>query len=123
MVVKPLSFAFFLLSACACAQTPQFTIQDLGSLPNLQACVATALSQSGNVTGYCGGSIGTSLLIDPAIHGFLYSNGTMTDLNLTAESTPWPMAVNDSGTVAGAYVNISLIDATVTATPFIVQPN
>jgi uncharacterized protein (TIGR03437 family) len=123
MVVRPLFFSFLVLSACAFAQTPQFTIQDLGSLPNLQACVATALSQSGNVTGYCGGNIGSSLLIDPAIHGFLYSNGTMTDLNLTAESTPWPMAVNDSGTVAGAYVNISLIDATITATPFIVQQN
>jgi uncharacterized protein (TIGR03437 family) len=123
MVVKPLLFAFFVLSACAFSQTPQFTIQDLGSLPNLQSCTATGLSQVGNVTGYCLSSIGSSLLVNPTTHGFLYSNGALTDLNVNALSTPTilPMAVNDSGVVTGAYVTINTVSASLTATPFIVQ--
>jgi len=125
MVVKPLFFALVVLSACAFSQTPQFTIQDLGALPNLPACTATGLSQSGNVTGYCLSSLGSSLLVNPTTHGFLYSNGVLTDLNVNALSTPTllPMAVNDSGVVTGAYISINTVSATLTATPFIVQQN
>jgi uncharacterized protein (TIGR03437 family) len=123
MPVKPLFFACFVLSASAWAQAPQYTIQDLGSLPNYPACAATGLSQAGNVTGYCLSQQGSSLLQSPVTHGFLYSKGAMTDLNLSAQSTPVPLAVNDSGVVAGAYLNIDLLNASLAATPFVVQPN
>jgi uncharacterized protein (TIGR03437 family) len=120
---RRLFLACVVLSASALAQTPQFTIQDLGALPNLPACTATGLSQSGNVTGFCQGQAGTGLLNGPATHGFLYSKGALTDLNLTAQPTPLPMAVNDSGLVTGAYLNISIANRSFSAAPFIVQPN
>jgi hypothetical protein len=44
------------------AQTPQFTIQDVGTLPDLPACNGTAISQSGNVVGYCTATYGQDLL-------------------------------------------------------------
>jgi len=110
------------VSACSFAQTPQFTIQDLGALPNLPACNATGLSQAGNVTGYCAaGEAAGGIISDPATHGFLYSNGALTDLNLPAQSTPLPMAVNDTPVVAGAFFGINLYDFTGTASPFIEQ--
>jgi uncharacterized protein (TIGR03437 family) len=123
MPVKPLFFACLVLSADALAQAPQYTIQDLGALPNYPACAATGLSQAGNVTGYCLSQQGSSLLNSPVTHGFLYSKGAMTDLNLSAQSTPVPMAVNDSGVVAGAYLTISLVNASLATAPFIVQQN
>ena len=119
MPVKRLLFCFLVLSACVFAQPPQFTIKDLGTLPNLPVCTATGLSQSGNVTGYCLASAVPNLLSNPTTHGFLYSKGAMTDLGLTAQSTPVPMAVNDSGIVTGAYLNVA--GSTFTATPFVIQ--
>lgn len=121
MVVRRLFLCYLILTAAAFAQAPQFTIQDLGALPNLQACTATGLSQSGNVVGYCQGNIGPSILQNPATHGFLYSKSTLTDLNLTSQKTVLPMAVNDSGVVTGAYTNVSLIGATASVTPFVQQ--
>jgi uncharacterized protein (TIGR03437 family) len=123
MAAKPLFLISFLFSACAFAQTPQFTIQDLGTLPNLPSCTATALSQSGNVTGYCNNAGVASLLNNPTTRAFLYSNGKLTDLNLTAQSTPVPTAVNDSGIVAGAYTNVNVLAPSVSATPFVVLQN
>lgn len=115
-----LLFFACLIVASACAQTPQFTIQDLGTLPNLPSCHAEALSQSGNVTGYCGGSK-VNLLTEPTVHGFLYSNGVITDLNLTNGTTPLPTAVNDSGVVAGAFVKINRENFSGTGEPFVFQ--
>ena len=84
------------------AQGPKFTIQDLGTLPNLPSCNGTALSRSGNVVGYCTGQLGQNLLLaNPTTHVFLYSNGVMTDLNVTSPPTSVPTGVNDSSTVVG----------------------
>ena len=95
------------------AQGPKFTIQDLGSLPNLPSCNGTALSQSGNVVGYCTGQLGQNLLLaNPTTHVFLYSNGVMTDLNVTSPPTSVPTGVNDSSTVVGGALSIDLVGAT-----------
>lgn len=118
------SFAGCLLAAgVAVAQTPQFTIQDLGTLPNLPSCNATALSQAGNVAGYCTAMLGQNLLSSTtATHVFLYSKGSMTDLNITYPPTgAVPTGVNDSGVVVGGALNISIQDSTGSATPFIYQ--
>ena len=118
------SFAAYLLAAgVAVAQTPQFTIQDLGTLPNLPSCNATALSQAGNVAGYCTAMLGQNLLSSTtATHVFLYSKGSMTDLNITYPPTgAVPTGVNDSGVVVGGALNISIQDSTGSATPFIYQ--
>lgn len=120
MVVR-VFLACLVFSIAAFAQPPQFTITDLGQLSaDFPVCTATGLSQSGNVTGYCQGSI-ESVLTNPATHGFLYSKGAMADLNLTGQKTPLPTAVNDSGIVGGAYLNINFADASLSATPFVVQ--
>jgi uncharacterized protein (TIGR03437 family) len=105
------------------AQTPQYTIQDLGSLPDLPACNGTALSQAGNVAGYCSASLGQSLLgTSTPTHVFLYSKGVMTDLNITYPPTgAFPTGVNDAGVVVGGALNVSLVDASGSATPFIYQ--
>ena len=104
------------------AQGPQFTIQDLGTLPNLPACIATAISQSGNVVGYCTSSAGQNLLVttpQPTTHVFLYSNGAMTDLNVTSPATSFPTGVNDSSAVVGGAVKADLLAGTASAAPFI----
>jgi len=103
-----------LLPICVYAQ-PKYTIQDLGSLPNMPSCTGTALSQSGNVAGYCSPA-GGSVLFGGATHGFLYSNGVLTDMGQTSKPTV-PTGVNDSGLVVGTYVNINL-SAGVAVAPF-----
>ena len=107
----------------AFAQAPRFTIQDLGSLTDLPYCRATAISQSGNVVGYCLPDANLSLLGatgSPPVDAFLYTNGAMQDLNLATFQTPVPTAVNDSGVVTGAYLDINFTDGT-SANPFVVQ--
>ena len=123
MSAKLLFIGCLALSTGAFAQAPQYTIQDLGSLPSFPACTGTAISQSGMVTGYCAASAVSSLLNNPSIHGFLYSGGKMADLNLTSQTTPLPMAVNDSGVVAGGYTTVNLAPPSVSVTSFIVQQN
>src|SRR5271165_2918267 len=126
MVAKRLFLGSLILCIAALAQAPQFTITDLGSLPGFPACTATGLSQSGNnVTGYCVSQIGQDLLDNPTTHGFLYSNGTLSDLNLNLKSlsSPLPTVVNDSGVIAGANVDISVAKATVSVEAFIIQQN
>src|SRR5580692_5257266 len=120
MVAKRLLLGCLVLSAAAFGQAPQFTITDLGSLTGFPACTATGLSQSGNVVGYCIGQLGQSLLDSLPTHGFLYSAGAITDLNLNLKSltSPLPMAVNDSGIIAGADVDIDVVEVSVSANPF-----
>jgi uncharacterized protein (TIGR03437 family) len=130
MAVKRILTTFLPLTVCllapgyVAAQAPQFTIQDLGTLPNLPACNATALSQSGNVAGYCTGTAGQNLLLNnPTTHVFLYSKGTMTDLNVTSPATAFPTGVNDSGTVVGGAVKANLANETAAASAFIYENN
>ncbi len=112
--------ACLLAPSYVAAQAPQFTIQDLGALPNLPSCNGTSLSQSGNVVGYCTSQIGQNLLLsNPTTHVFLYSKGEMTDLNVTSPPTAFPTAVNDSGVVVGGTVTVDLVGLTASATPFI----
>jgi uncharacterized protein (TIGR03437 family) len=107
----------FLLPLGAFAQ-PEFTIQDLGTLPNMPACIGTAISQSGQVTGYCNPA-GGSVFNNTATRAFLYSNGVLKDLGATSKPTV-PTGVNDSGVVVGAFFNISLVTG-VSTSPFIYQ--
>jgi uncharacterized protein (TIGR03437 family) len=90
----------FSLTAMAWAQ-PKFTITDLGTLPTLNACIATAISPNGNVAGYChmpGQAVG-----QPTSQGFLYSGGKMTALP-AASGPQVAVGVNDSGSVIGLVV-------------------
>jgi len=126
--MKFLVCAALLAAGSACAQNPpQFTIQDLGGLQDLPDCSATALSQSGNVVGWCAPNfnwnlIGTNGAGSPPVDAFLFTNGAIQDLNLGMPGfqTPVPTAVNDSGMVAGAYLNIGL-DTETSASAFVVQ--
>lgn len=91
---------FVSLTAVAWAQ-PKFAITDLGTLPNLNACIATAISPKGNVAGYChlpGQGVGQS-----TSQGFLYSGGTLTALPAAA-GPQVAVGVNDSGSVIGLVV-------------------
>jgi uncharacterized protein (TIGR03437 family) len=108
----------FLLLPISVYGQPQYMIQDLGSLPSMPSCTGSAISQSGNVTGYCN-VVGGSIFFGTASHGFLYSKGVLTDLGLTGKPTV-PTGVNDSGTVTGAYVTINL-QSGITVAPFIYQ--
>jgi uncharacterized protein (TIGR03437 family) len=108
---------FLLLPICAYGQ-PQYMIQDLGSLPSMPSCTGTAISQAGNVTGYCN-AVGGSIFFGTESDGFLYSKGVLTDLGATGKPTV-PTGVNDSGMVTGAYVIINL-QSGITVAPFIYQ--
>jgi uncharacterized protein (TIGR03437 family) len=110
-------YLFLILPVCAYGQ-PKYMIQDLGSLPDMPSCTGTAISQSGNVAGYCNVP-GSSVLLGTPTHGFLYSKGTLTDLGQTGKPTV-PTGVNDSGVVVGPYVEINLSQG-VSLAPFIYQ--
>ena len=101
------------------AQTPQFTIQDVGTLPDLPACNGTAISQSGNVVGYCTATYGQDLLLNNSTtHVFLASKGVLTDLNITYPPTgAVPTAVNDSGVVVGGTLSLNVADSTGSVSP------
>ena len=88
------------LAAVAWAQ-PKFTITDLGTVPNLGACIATAISPNGNVAGYChvaGQSVGVS-----QSRGFFYSKGTLTPLPQPSGAQV-ALGVNDTGSVIALVV-------------------
>jgi uncharacterized protein (TIGR03437 family) len=90
----------FSLASVALAQ-PKFTITDLGTLPNLGACIATAISPNGNVAGYChlpGQAVGAA-----QSQGFLFSNGKLAALPQTSGAQV-AVGVNDSGQVIGLVV-------------------
>jgi uncharacterized protein (TIGR03437 family) len=106
-----------LLPICAFGQ-PKYMIQDLGSLTDLPSCTGTAISQSGNVAGYCTAA-GGSVFLETPTHGFLYSKGALTDLGQTGKAGV-PTGVNDSGVVVGTYVNINLSKG-IAVSPFIYQ--
>jgi len=108
---------FLLVPICVYGQ-PQYMIQDLGSLPNLPSCAGSAISQSGNVTGYCS-ALGGSILLGASTHGFLYSKGVLTDLGGSSKPV-LPTGVNDSGLVVGGYISINFVKG-VSGAPFLYQ--
>ena len=72
---------------------------DLGTLPGQAWSQGQDINTSGQVVGYTSGAYGLRV--------FLYSGGTMTDLNgLIDPSTGWVLrsadAINDSGWIAGS---------------------
>jgi len=120
---RPYSFFIFFFAAVSLlAQGPQFTIQDLGTLPNLPYCSATALSQDGSVAGYCLAKANEELALDaPVTHVFLYSKGAMTDLGIASPMTAVPSGVNDSGAVVGGSITVNLEDEAASTAPFFYQ--
>jgi uncharacterized protein (TIGR03437 family) len=124
VVAKLLTLTFSLIvPRYVAAQTPQFTIQDVGTLPDLPACNGTAISQSGNVAGFCTATFGQDLLLNNiTTHVFLSSNGALTDLNVTYPPTgAVPTAVNDSGVVVGGTLSLNLAASTGSVSPFIYE--
>ncbi len=94
-------------------------IQDLGTLANMPSCTATAISQSGQVTGYCT-QAGGSIITGAATRGFLYSKGNLTDMGPSPKQSLVPTGVNDSGVVVGTYIVISFTTG-LNVSPFIYQ--
>src|SRR5262245_44192709 len=115
---KP-ALAALLLSAANLVAQPKYTIQDLGSLPGAPACAATAISQSGQVTGYCTAA-GGSVIVGSATRAFVYANGAMKDLGVSPQPTLVPTGINDSGLVIGTFVTIRLFSGFSVA-PFVYQ--
>lgn len=108
-----------LLSAPNLFAQPKYTIQDLGSLAGAPACAATAISPSGQVTGYCTAAGGSPVSASPT-RAFVYSNGVMKDLGQSPQPTVVPTAINDSGLIAGTFININLFSG-FTVAPFVYQ--
>jgi len=108
--------AVLVLIACACGQAqPKYTIQDLGTLSGMPTCYVSALSQSGIVAGYC---IGTNVAAGNS--GFLYANGRLSSMAQAPQLFMVPSAVNDAGTVVGAYIHATLTQLTFNG-PFLYQ--
>ena len=86
-----------------------FIYQDgvMTQLPTLGGplSLATGINDSGAVSGYS-----TPNSSGPVFHGFIFSNGTMTDLGvLPGESDSYAVAINGSGTVVGHSGNKAFI--------------
>ncbi|MFA7237611.1 MAG: DUF3466 family protein [Phycisphaeraceae bacterium] len=84
-----------LVTGASVRAAAQYTITDLGTLGG-NSSEALAINNSGQV-------VGRTSLADGSYHGFLYSNGNMTDLG-----TMGATAINDSGQVVGGqflYIN------------------
>lgn len=89
------------------------TFQDLGKLPGKGYSEATAINASGQVAGISGGSPGSSTQ-KVGDRGFIWTNGTLTDLGFptgfdaTNASVSLVEGINDNGWVTGSwqqYVN------------------
>ena len=90
------------------------TMTNIGTLPSPynRASTAYGINDSGQVVGYCYGN-GSSLNIygGDTTHAYLYSNGTMTDLN-TLVPAPYndssgALHINNSGQVVGSASDFS----------------
>ena len=78
---------------------PQYTIEDLGTLPGLTRSQAIDVNDSGQVVGYSDTPGGAS-------HAFLYSSGQMQDLGTLGGANSVASGINDSGQVVG-YSEVS----------------
>ncbi len=69
--------------------TASYTVTDLGTLAGESSSRAEAINESGQVVGYSGST------------GFLWQNGSMTDLGTLGGSYSYAYDINDSGQVVG----------------------
>lgn len=88
---------------------PQFNITEIGILPGWQASQGTAISNSGTVVGF---SSSSGFSFSPSAtsgtsEGWVYTNGTLTDLGTNGQSVTIPLSVNDPGQVVGLTVGSS----------------
>ncbi len=98
--------------AVAFGQPPSFTLTDVGALPN-SGCTPTAISANGAITGFC-----TPFPTSPldqfyaggSTSGFLYRNGTLSNLGATTNPVVLPFAVNDAGVVVGVAASFNFVD-------------
>ena len=72
----------------------QYTVTDLGTLPDFPFTYATGINDNGQVVGYGFGN-GTFLT-----HAFLFSNGTLTDLGVGLPSSK-AYGINNNGQIVG----------------------
>jgi probable HAF family extracellular repeat protein len=109
MAVLAVAVGLPVAAAAPAAAATTYTITDLGSLGSGTAA-GTAINASGQVTGY---SVLPKLVQVPClypqkqkcfaqpIHAFLWSNGTMADLDTLGGLNSNGMAISDSGEVVG----------------------
>lgn len=76
------------------AQATQYTIQDIGTIPGGTTSEGTGINNFGQVTGFGDDANGN-------FHGFLYTNGTITDLGVISGISSNAREVNDMGQVTG----------------------
>ncbi len=100
---------FAAVAACGLL-TPQafavvrYNLIDLGTLPGFANSYATGINANGQVVGQ---SFNT---VDFTGHGFLYSNGVMTDLGTLGGSASSADGINAAGQIAGYSTESSLVD-------------
>src|SRR4051812_30684197 len=83
-----------------CLLAQQYEVVDLGTLGGASS-QAYGINQSGKV-------VGAAAVASGALHAFLYSNGSMTDLGtLGGGTSSIAKAINDSGVVVGVANNTS----------------
>src|SRR5258708_1636142 len=76
------------------ADTPQYTITDLGTLPGNTSSQAMDINDKGQVVGQSWGSSGS--------YAFLWQNGTMTQLPVSASaSSSIAFGINNNGQITG----------------------
>jgi probable HAF family extracellular repeat protein len=90
-----------LLSFAQSTTPPRFTLTDIGVLPGMDTSQAQAVSSSGLVVGFSA-QLGHYASTGGPVHGFLYKDGTLTDLGSVGDyPSVLPLSVNDSGQVVG----------------------
>jgi probable HAF family extracellular repeat protein len=94
LIAGLLFFLLFLALPVLHAQTPQYTITDLGGMGGNDSSIAYGINDAGQVVGY-------AATPDSAAHGFLYTNGTMTDLGTLGGNQSYATGINNSGQIAG----------------------
>ena len=100
LIIGVLILAFLLSLPALHAQTPQYTITDLGGMGGNDSSFAYGINDAGQVVGY-------AATPESAAHSFLYSNGTMTDLGTLGGSQSYATGINNSGQIVGYSNNSS----------------
>ncbi|MGA2052004.1 MAG: immunoglobulin domain-containing protein, partial [Opitutales bacterium] len=95
-------------SPLAFAWTADGGMQGLGVLPNGSGSEATGINSSGQIVGW--GDVGANEFDETVYDGFLYTNGTLYDLNdLAVNAAGWQIefatGINDAGQITGSAIN------------------